>query len=120
MNRHRGTVAFKWVGICQASAVQAFNLGLCTFPFVSSLNQARNSPIYISHNLQLVWTYQVVKNPSVNAGDARDVGLIPGSGRSPGVGNGNTLQDSCLENAMDRGAWRATVHGVTESWTRLK
>ena len=104
MNRHRGTVAFKWVGICQASAVQAFNLGLCTFPFVSSLNQARNSPIYISHNLQLVWTYQVVKNPSVNAGDARDVGLIPGSGRSPGVGNGNTLQDSCLGNLRDGGA----------------
>ena len=46
----------------------------------------------------------VVKNPPANAGDSRDVGLIPGSGRSPGVGNGNPLQYSCLENSMDRGA----------------
>ena len=48
-----------------------------------------------------------------------DPGSIPGSGRSPGVGNGNPLQYSCPENPMDRGAWRATVHGVTKSWTRL-
>ena len=54
----------------------------------------------------------VVKNLLANAGDARDSGLIPGSGRSPGVGNGNPLQYSCLENPMDRAAWRATVHGV--------
>ena len=50
---------------------------------------------------------------------AGDLGLIPGLGRSPGEGNGNPLQYSCLENFMDRGAWRATVHGVTKSWTRL-
>ena len=56
------------------------------------------------------------KNPPANAGDA-DVGLIPGSGRSPGIGNDNWLQYSCLETTMDRGAWRATVHGVTNSWT---
>ena len=56
----------------------------------------------------------VVKNPPANAGDIRDVGSIPGSGRSPGGGNGNPLQYSCLENPMDRGAWRATAHGVTE------
>ena len=61
----------------------------------------------------------VVKNPPANAGDARDVGLIPGSGRSPGGGNGSPLLNSCLENSMDRGAWRATVHGVAESWTQL-
>ena len=59
----------------------------------------------------------VVKNASANVGDTRDVGLIPGSGRSPGGGNGNPLQYSCLENPMDRGAWWATVHGVTESDT---
>ena len=53
-------------------------------------------------------------NPSVNAGDARDESLIPGSGRSPGEGNGNPLQYSCLEKPTDRGAWQATVHGVTE------
>ena len=56
-----------------------------------------------------------VKNLPVNAGDLRDVGLIPGSGRSPEGGRGNPLQYSCLENSMDRGAWWATVHGVTES-----
>ena len=52
----------------------------------------------------------MVKNLPANEGDVRDVGLIPGSGRSPGGGNGNPLQYSCLENSMDRGAWRATVH----------
>ena len=59
----------------------------------------------------------VVKNPSASAGDVRDTGLIPGSGRSPGGGNGNPLQYSCLGNLMNRGAWWATVHGVTESDT---
>ena len=54
----------------------------------------------------------MVKSAPANAGDVRDVGLIPGSGRSPGAGNGNPLQDSYLENPMERGAWRATVHGV--------
>ena len=54
----------------------------------------------------------VVKNLPVNAGDARDMGAIPGLGRFPGGGNSNPLQYSCLENPMDRGAWRATVHGV--------
>ena len=51
--------------------------------------------------------------------NARDLGLIPGSGRSPGEGNGNPLQFSCLENSMDREAWQARVHGVTKSQTRL-
>ena len=60
----------------------------------------------------------VVKNPPANAGDIRDVGLIPGSGRSPGVGNGNPLQYSCWENSMDRGAWRATPReGVAKNQT---
>ena len=54
----------------------------------------------------------VVKNLPANAGDVRDADLIPGSGRSPGEGNGNPLQYSYLENPMDRGAWQATVHGV--------
>ena len=61
----------------------------------------------------------MVKNLPMNAGDTRDVGLIPGSGRSPGEGNDNPLQDSCLENPMDRGAWWAAVHGVAKSRTRL-
>ena len=59
----------------------------------------------------------VVKNPPANAGkDAGDMALIPGSGISPGEGNGNTLQYSCLENPMNRGAWWVTVHGVTKSY----
>ena len=53
-----------------------------------------------------------VKNPPANVGVTRDVGSIPGSGRSPGEGNGNPLQHSCLENPMDRGASQAIVHGV--------
>ena len=56
----------------------------------------------------------VVKNLPASAGHAGDLGLIPGSGRSPGVGNGNPLQYSCLGNRMDGGAWQAAVHGVTK------
>ena len=59
-------------------------------------------------------------NLPANAGDVRDKSLIPGSGRSPGGGHGNTLQYSCLEIPMDRGAWRATVHEVAKSQTKLK
>jgi len=54
---------------------------------------------------------------SASAGDVRDMGLIPESGRSPVGGNGNPFQNSCLENAMDRGAWKATVQRVTKSQT---
>ena len=54
----------------------------------------------------------MVKNPSASAGDIRETGSIPGLGRSPGEGNGYPLWDSCLENPMDRGPWRATVHRV--------
>ena len=61
----------------------------------------------------------MAKKLPANAEDARDVGLIPGLGRSPGGGNGNPLQYSCLGNPVDRGAWRATVHGVAKSQTQL-
>ena len=61
----------------------------------------------------------MVKNLPGNAGDTRDIGLILGSERSPGEGNGNPLQYSCLGNPMDRGAWQATVPGVTKSQTQL-
>jgi len=57
----------------------------------------------------------VVKNPHANAGDAGDTCSISGLGRSPGVGNSNLLQYSCLKNPIDRGAWWATVHGVAKS-----
>ena len=62
----------------------------------------------------------MVKNLSANAGDIRDMDSVPGSGRSPAGGRGNPLQCPCLENPMDRGAWRATVHGVAWSRTGLK
>ena len=64
-------------------------------------------------------TALVVKNPPASAGDTRDLGSIPGSGRSPREGKGNPLQNSCLENPMDRGAWRATVDSVSRSWTNV-
>ena len=70
-----------------------------------------------------LWAFQlalVVKNLTANAGDVRDLDLIPHWGRSPGEGNGNLLQYSCLENPMDRGAWQVTVHKVAENWTQLK
>ena len=62
---------------------------------------------------------QSVKNLPANAGDTRDMGSIPGSGRSHEEGNGNPLQYSCPGNPIDRGAWWATVHGATKSWTQL-
>ena len=70
-----------------------------------------------------MWRYfqvaLVVKNPPASIGDTRSTGLIPGSGRFPGEGNGNPLQYSCLENLLDRKAWWATVYGVANSWTQL-
>ena len=57
----------------------------------------------------------VVKNSPASAGGAKDEVSIPGSGRSPGEGNGNPLQYSCLENSMNRGGWRATIHGAAKS-----
>ena len=57
----------------------------------------------------------VVKNSSANAGDAREEGSIPGLGRSPGAGNGNPLQYSCLENPMDRGIWQVIVQGAAKN-----
>ena len=59
-----------------------------------------------------------VRNPPINTGDLRDASSIPGSGKSPGEGNGNPLQYSCLGNPMDRGARQATVHGVTKEWDK--
>ena len=83
---------------------------LCSFLLYNEMNQLY---IYIGAS-QVV---PVVRNPPANAGNIRDTGLIPGSGRSHGGGNGNPLQYSCLENPMDRGAWPANVHGVAKSRT---
>ena len=67
-----------------------------------------------------IYVVLVIKNPPPSARDLRDLGLIPGLGRSTGGGNGNPLQHSCLENPMDRGTFRATVHRITNSQTFLK
>ena len=90
----------------------------CCSPWVAK------SQTWLSDWIELNWVTMrasqvalVVKNPPANAGDVRDAGLILRSGRSPGERNGKPLQYSCLENPMDRGAWRATIHGVTESDT---
>ena len=71
----------------------------------------------------MYWVSQValvVKNLPAKVGDVREDGSIPGWGRPPGGGHGTPLQCSCLENPMDRGLWRATVHGVAQSETQLK
>ena len=76
--------------------------------------------VYIMYHSIILLDFQggsVLKNPLAITGAVGDPGLIPGSGRSPGEGNGNPLQYSCLGNPMDRGAWWATVHGVTKSQT---
>ena len=75
------------------------------------------------HYIISCWTSQmvlVVKNLPAKAGDVRDVDSVPGLGRSPGGGHGNPLQNPCPENPMDRGAWRATAHGVAKNQTWLK
>ena len=94
---------FLWMSCCQTSL----------FILVGS-------PCFSQMSLIITVSGRVVKNPPANIGGARNVGSIPVSGRSPGVGNGNPFQHSCLENAMDRGARQATVHGsqkVRHEWT---
>ena len=109
---------------------------MCTmhiFPFISSSKQAhiikgncevqRDStaclgPQVIKDSQNLNPVFPSGSDSKESACNAGDLGSIPGLGRSPGEGNGNPLQDSCLENPMDRGAWQATGHGVTKSWTR--
>ena len=75
---------------------------------------------FLRHHRLIDLASGLVKNLPANAGDVGDVGSIPGSGRSPGGGNGNSLQYSYLKNPMDRGAWQATVHRVAKSQTQLK
>ena len=97
----------------------------CKTPFVSCLHMPNlpHSLTHFSHSaLSFVQSRGFPGGSEVKASASRagDPGSNPGSGRSPGEGNGNPLQYSCLENPMDGGAWWATVHGVTKSWTRLR
>ena len=80
---------------------------------ISSIFSSHNSSPFLIHLISVTsLVAQMVKSSAYNVGD---LGSIPGLGRSPGEGNGNPLQHSCLENPMDRGAWRAEVHGVAKS-----
>ena len=105
LERHRFILLFLYGRKIESGALQE-----CLYPSRSAFSQ----------RCRLVRTSQVapvVKNPAANAGDAKDVGSIPGWGRSPGGGNDNPLQYSCRENSLDRGNWRAPVHGATETRT---
>ena len=73
-----------------------------------------------SHSFFITFMMLMIKKPHASAGDIRNVGSIPRLGGYPGVGHGSPLQYPCLENPMERGAWQATVHGFTKSWTQLK
>ena len=105
--------------------IRAFTFTLwATFNVQSKINTiskgAANSNNTKTKQLQRIRVALVVKNLPANTGDIRDAGSIPRSGRSPGGGHGNPLQYYCLETPMDRGAWQATVHRITQSWTWLK
>ena len=76
-----------------------------------------NTSVTYRGNLGVAWGFPGGSDSKESACNGGDPGLIPGLGRSPGEVNGNPLQYSCLENPMDRGAWQATVHGVTKGWT---
>ena len=114
-----------WIWLLKVSTISGINsiflhLMYIGMHFKDWLNKCPINTLYLllSFSCTIQWASQVVlvvKNSPAKAGDIRDMGLIPGSGRSPGGGHGNPPQYSCLENPMDRGAWWATVHRVTES-----
>ena len=110
-----GLVDFVWFGWHGLEMKLQLNI-LCNF--VCILNCLTLRLLY--YRVRASQVVLVVKNLPANTGDLRDPGSVPGSGRSPGEGNGDPLQYSCLENPMDRGAWWATVHGVAKSRARLK
>ena len=106
----------RWRG-CFRSRVNGFQVESVTT--VIDLTHITTKLTILEYNFacpQGIPQWSAVKESTWNAGDA---GLIPGLGRSPGEGDGNSLQYSCLGNPMNRGAWWATVHGVAESWTQL-
>ena len=123
----------EWVAICKphAGVMERFHLSpwvCCLFYsgyacVCTSLWCPGSSICFHSNTFKKHWLIQRGfpgdSGGKESACDARDPGSIPGSGKSPGEGNGNPLQYSCLENSMDRGAGRATVHGVAKSWTQL-
>ena len=107
---------FMFIFIQISKAVEFCHLGFLILSLVTSIFSESLDNEFLNKTLVPI-DGSSGKGPTCNAGDTRDSGLIPGSGRSPGGGHGNPLQCSCLQNPMDRGAWWATVHGVTQCWT---
>ena len=105
---------------CICSCSQSLSLLLSCFPFpLQILVEETESVVMQFFSLDFADCLPGGSEGKAPASNAREPGLIPGSESSPGEGNGNLLQYSCLENPMDGGAWWATVHGVAKSWTRL-
>ena len=122
---HSSTLAWKIPWMEEPDRLQSMGSQRVGYDWATSLHFHWLTDHYI---LWCIWWYMVyfwhpcgavVENPFASAKDVRDVGSVPGLGRSPGAGNGNPLQYSCLDNFMDRGAWQAVVHGITKSQTWL-
>ena len=110
------------VKFCQVSALYnsiIIYLGHNKKEMTAEVAKSTQNPQLEGLFLKIILECSLSKNLPANAGNVRDVGLIPGLGRSSGEKSGDLLQISCLENVMDRGAWRATVHRVSKSWTWL-
>ena len=105
---------------CLANIPSIYAYHLQNFPSVEMENLCEGQRWSLASRLSgVIMGFPGDTDTKESACNARNLGSIPGLGRSPGEGNGNPLQYSCLENPMDRGAWRATVHEVTKSWTWL-
>ena len=113
----------------KAGCITEDDIKMCTLPEKCTIDKIIGAGPQLSGSLDYSVVHSLygasqmllmVKNLPASAGDLRDVGLIPGSGRSPGGGRGHPLHYSCLENPMDRRAWRAMVHRVAQSWTQLR
>ena len=131
-----GLFATPWTAACQASLFFTISRNLLRFMSIElvilSLSSSATLFSFCPQSFPASWSFPmswlcasgdpvvlVVKNLCASAGGVRDTGSIPGPGRSPGGGHGSPLQYSCLETPIDRGDWRATVHGVTKNQTQL-
>ena len=121
MGSHR--VGHDWSNLVAARESDGCELGLEQWSFCNIYTYEVIMMYIITRAFQVVLVVKKKKkkkSPAANAGEIRDMGSVPGSGRSPGAGHGNPLQYSCLENPMYRAAWQATVHKITKSQTWLK
>ena len=124
---HRLPCFSNWLFFLTLSTVLIFFLVLYVSAFLSYIHSSEEAPRRSSHHSRQPASFysqgfpggSVVKNPPAGAGDARDVGSIPGLRRYPGGGNENPLQCSRQGNPVDRGAWLAAIHGAAKTWTQL-